>query len=691
MRQFLLLTVFLVLQVASPTALHGSLRNGASTENKNELKILMRERVNLDKDGWRTAKYYRRPMGDIVTERFSVNCESKSCDVPSFEWKPMNNQELVKVTDVRVSQDFTLDLNPTFLADFGSGKQDTEVRLMTENSIIVYPRTPSSPIKAPMVFYKTDQERQFLAEGLGKQTKADYFIQRVHEFLDLFLEQLKKTAEQTNRAFNSGAEVTKAFHPAAASLQHRLKIAIKRGDKEELPKKEMELLRSLPNSLCDTFNEMAAWDYEMSKIFTESAHGPRFTETQKFGHELKKMTAAATPERKFSNELGGGLRSGTKAGVGLLMKTMANHVEKQEHLDPFEKQRQLGILNDPNNRKVLEDDLFGMLEKSKALHALDNKVTDTIAWSEDVAKRSEEWFGNMAKSIEGRLKKKDHETAVKKVIESGGPKAPPAPKEESGTTCAGTGAELRDKGLLAPGEENVVQELQKSYSRGLKENQLTFGAKPDVKGLLDKISVATNAHYLTNYTSTKVHFNVDLNNVLMSDKASMDINTGIHHTGLSKNGRLQWTAGANARASFGGVMAGNAHMTKAHLNAYVTAKKFSADGKKSFSTGFFVSRDINTPTGSIVKGSVLDRYHHELSYTNEESGFSLSAQNTLLKRNGVGDSFYSGVQLKKKNAFGVKNLSAHASAGYEAHRNFGQDWQSGGATAKVGLTWKFRI
>ena len=88
MRQFLLLTVFLVLQVASPTALHGSLRNGASTENKNELKILMRERVNLDKDGWRTAKYYRRPMGDIVTERFSVNCESKSCDVPSFEWKP---------------------------------------------------------------------------------------------------------------------------------------------------------------------------------------------------------------------------------------------------------------------------------------------------------------------------------------------------------------------------------------------------------------------------------------------------------------------------------------------------------------------------------------------------------------------------------------------------------------------------
>lgn len=690
MKNFCFLALFLTLCVASATDLHGSLRNGVSTQNKNEIKILLREKTFLDKDAWRTARYYRRPMGDIITERFSVNCATKTCDIPTFEWK-RPNKETLQITDVRVSQDFTMDLNPTFLGDFGSGKQDTKIRLMTENSIMVYARTASSPIKTPMIFYKTDQEKLFLAEGMGKQTKADYFIQRVHEFLDLFLDELKSTARQTNRAFENGAEVTKAFHPAAASLQHRLKVAIRRGEKEGLPKKEMELLKSLPNSLCDTFNEMAAWDYEMNRIYSETAHGPRFTDTQKFGNELKKMAAAATPERKFSNEVGSGLKAGTKAGVGLLMKTMANHVQNQQHLDPVEKQRQLRILNDPNNRKVLEDDLYQKLEKSKALHALDNKVVDTIAWGEDVAKRSEEWFGNMAKSIEGRLRKKDHETEIAKVIENGGPKAPPAGEEESGSTCAGTGAELREKGLLAPGEENVVAELQKSYSRGLKENQLTFGATPDVKGLLDKISVATNVQYLTNYTSTKFHFNVDVNDVLMSDKASMDINTGIHHTGLSKDGRLHWTAGANARASFGGVLSANPHMTKAHLNAYVTAKKFSADGKKSFSTGFFVSRDLQTPTGKITKGSVLDRYHHELSYNNEESGFSLSAQNTLLKRNGVGDSFYSKLQLKKKNAFGVKNLEAHASAGYEAHRNFGQSWQSGGATAQVGITYKFRI
>ena len=688
MRKFLSLTVLLVLlQLA--TALHASLRSGASTASKHELTILVREKVNVDKDSWRTAKYFRRPGGDSIPERFSVHCASKACDIPTFEWKRAEKDLHVK--DVRVSQDFTLDLNPTFLADFGSGEQDTEVRLLTENSVIVYPRTPSSPIKAPMVFYKTDRESQFLAEGLGKQTKADYFIQRVHEFLDLFLDELKTTAEQTNRAFDNGAEVTKAFYPAASSLQHRLKVAIKRGEKEELPMKEMELLQSLPNSLCDTFNEMAAWDHQMSEIFARTAHGPRFTDTQTFGRELEKMTAAATPDRKFSNELGGALKSGTKAGVGLLMKTMASHVKKQEHLDPVEKQRQLGILNDPNNRKVLADDLYNVLEKSKAMHALDNKVVDTVAWGEDVAKRSEEWFGSMAKSIEGRLRKKDHETEIKKVIESGGPDSPRVTEEDSGTTCAGTGAELREKGLLAPGEENVVKELEKSYSRGLKENQFTFGAKPKVSGLLDKISVFTNAQYLTNYTSTKVHFNVDVNNVLMSNKASLDINTGIHHAGVSKDGRLHWTAGANARLSLGGVMSDNGHMTKAHLNTYVTAKKFSADGKKSFSTGFFVSRDINTPTGSIVKGSVLDRYHHEFSYTNEENGLSISAQNTLLKKNGVGDSIYSGVQIKKKGMFGVDNLSGYASAGYEAHRNAGDQWKSGGATAKVGVTFSFRI
>jgi hypothetical protein len=252
---------------------------------------------------------------------------------------------------------------------------------------------------------------------------------------------------------------------------------------------------------------------------------------------------------------------------------------------------------------------------------------------------------------------------------------------------------LREKGKLAPGEESVVDQLKQSYSRGLEKNQVTFTAKPNVKGLLDKIQLHTDMTYLTNYTKTKIHMNVDMNNMLMSDKASMDINTGIHHTGISKDGSLGWTAGANARMHIDGVLA-TPKLTHVHLNGYITVKK-KLDGDRTISSGFFISRNVDMPTGrfddAMKNGGVLDRFHQELSYTNEKNGLKFSTQNTYMKKHNVGESFFSGVQVSKKDAFGVKNLEMFANAGFRADKTYAgtNSWDNNGGQATVGIKFKW--
>merc|ERR1711968_222895 len=161
--------------------------------------------------------------------------------------------------------------------------------------------------------------------------------------------------------------------------------------------------------------------------------------------------------------------------------------------------------------------------------------------------------------------------------------------------------------------------------------------KPKVKGLLDKIQVHSSMNYLTNYTSTTVH-------------TSVDINAGINHQGISKDGSLAWTAGVNGRLSLGGVATDDTRVTKAHVNLYLTTTKQLKNGGTLYS-GFFASRDIQTPSGAIVKGSVLDTFSHELSYKNPDTGLSYGIHNKYQKRNGYGESFYSSAQIKKHNAF----------------------------------------
>ena len=339
-------------------------------------------------------------------------------------------------------------------------------------------------------------------------------------------------------------------------------------------------------------------------------------------------------------------------------------MQNDDGRDPDEKRRTLGVLNNPETVKVLSADLFSALEASKAMQGLDNRVMAINRWVIDTSE-----------SISARLTGKKAEAKIASVIEKGGPSA----FDHKFSTCAGSGVELRDNGKLAPGEENVVNALKESYSRGLAKNQLTFNVKPNVKGLLDKIQLHSDVSYLTNYTSTKFHFNVDVNNILNAPKASMDINTGIHHKGISKDGSLAWTTGANARLHVDSILS-QSKLTHMHLNAYVTVRK-KLKGDRTISSGFFVSRDVSMPTGkfqdAMNNGGVLDKFHHELSYTNNKKKLKFSMENTYYNRHNRGQSLYSGMKISKGDAFGVKNLEMYASAGYEAHKTGSASWQSG--------------
>lgn len=101
------------------------------------------------------------------------------------------------------------------------------------------------------------------------------------------------------------------------------------------------------------------------------------------------------------------------------------------------------------------------------------------------------------------------------------------------------------------------------------------------------------------------------------------------------------------------------------------------------------------PTGrfedAMNNGGVLDKFHHELSYTNNKKKFKFSAENTYYNRHNRGQSLYSGLKISKQDAFGVKNLEMYASAGYEAHKTGSASWQSGGGKAQLGVKWKFRL
>ena len=640
---------------------------------------------------WEEALYHRRPSvkvpkgksedGGSVSligsgeagERFKIECEMKLCTQPSKITYIKNDGTKMVSKRIEVSQEFNLDFNPNYLVDFGSGHADTVVRLMSRNSVLAYPKKGTSPLKEPMLFFKSVVQKHFTVD------RVDYWIGEVSEFLDLYLDNLKWAAMKRSELFENGEEVTKCFAPAANALQHRLKMALDRAKRvtKPLPPKELGLLKSLVNSLCDTFNEMAAWDIEMAKIYGEKS----YVSSSKYNAELANIAATVDnklPKRTFSKEMGGAFKSGSDAGVKLMVKSLAGYVQNDDGRDPREKERTMKVLNDPNTIKVLSADLFSAMENSKTFHGIDNRV---IAINK--------WFTNTANSFSARITGKKAEKKIASVIEKGGPSA----FDHKFSSCAGSGVELRDKGKLAPGEDRVVDELAKSYSRGLESNQFTFNVKPNVKGVLDKIQLHSDMTYLTNYTKTKVHMNVDMNNMLMSDKASMSINTGIHHEGISKDGSLGWTAGANARMHIDGVLA-TPKMTHMHLNGYITIKK-KLDGDRTISSGFFISRNVNMPTGkfddAMKNGGVLDRFHHEFSYTNGKSGLKFSTQNTYLKRHNKGESFYSGVQVSKNDAFGVKNLEMFANAGYEAHKSYGGSnrWEDGGAKATVGIKFKW--
>ena len=604
-------------------------------------------------------------------ERLIVKCSHKICTEPTKVVYFKNDGSKTESKSLSVNQDFTLDLIPNYAVDFGSGKEDTIVRLMSRNSVLVYAKQTTSPFKEPMLFFQSD------LSGAMDADRVDYWISEVQEFLDLYLENLKWAAMKRSNVFSNGEEVTKCFAPATNALQHRLKLALEKAKRANLPPKELGLLESLINSICDTFNEMAAWDIEMAKIYSEKS----YVSSSKYNSQLEtiaKQMEEGLPKRKFSSEMEGAFKSGTQAGAKLLVKSLAGYVQNDEGRHPDEKRRTLEVLNNPETVKVLSADLFSALEASKALQGLDNRVMAINRWVVDTSE-----------SISARLTGKKAEAKIASVIEKGGPSA----FDHKFSTCAGSGVELRDKGKLAPGEENVVNALKESYSRGLAKNQLTFNTKPNVKGLLDKIQLHSDVSYLTNYTSTKFHFNVDVNNILNAPKASMDINTGIHHKGISEDGSLGWTAGANARLHVDSILA-QSKLTHMHLNAYMTVKK-KLKGDRTISSGFFVSRDVSMPTGkfqdAMNNGGVLDKFHHELSYTNSKKKLKFSMENTYYNRHNRGQSLYSGMKISKGDAFGVKNLEMYASAGYEAHKTGSASWQSGGGKAQVGLTWKFRL
>ena len=77
------------------------------------------------------------------------------------------------------------------------------------------------------------------------------------------------------------------------------------------------------------------------------------------------------------------------------------------------------------------------------------------------------------------------------------------------------------------------------------------------------------------------------------------------------------------------------------------------------------------PTGrfqdAMNNGGVLDKFHHELSYTNtrRNSNFRRKIHTLTVTIEG---SHYILVKISKQDAFGVKNLEMYASAGYEAHK-----------------------
>ena len=77
-------------------------------------------------------------------------------------------------------------------------------------------------------------------------------------------------------------------------LQHRLKLALEKAKRANLPPKELGLIESLINSICDTFNEMAAWDIEMAKIYSEKS----YVSSSKYNSQLetiaKQMEARST-------------------------------------------------------------------------------------------------------------------------------------------------------------------------------------------------------------------------------------------------------------------------------------------------------------------------------------------------------------------------------------------------------------
>ena len=80
-------------------------------------------------------------------ERVIVECSHKICTEPTKVVYFKNDGSKTESKSLSVNQDFTLDLIPNYAVDFGSGKEDTIVRLMSRNSVLVYAKQTTSPLK----------------------------------------------------------------------------------------------------------------------------------------------------------------------------------------------------------------------------------------------------------------------------------------------------------------------------------------------------------------------------------------------------------------------------------------------------------------------------------------------------------------------------------------------------------------
>ena len=154
MRNFLFLTALLAATALTSSAL--DVRDHSSLRTQDHVGVVAKLYKHMVKPRnkhakWSHATYRRRPYvkgpkgapnGGAVSmigsgeagERLIVKCSHKICTEPTKVVYFKNDGSKTESKSLSVNQDFTLDLIPNYAVDFGSGKEDTIVRLMSRNS-----------------------------------------------------------------------------------------------------------------------------------------------------------------------------------------------------------------------------------------------------------------------------------------------------------------------------------------------------------------------------------------------------------------------------------------------------------------------------------------------------------------------------------------------------------------------------